>query len=141
MRRQWSRGFTLIELLVVVVILSILAAVIVPRLTGRTEKARRAKAEADIATLVNLLEQFHLDMSRYPTTREGLAALRHRPEQGGERWQGPYLHKDVANDPWGHPYAYTCPGIQNPDEYDLASYGRDGKEGGEGDDADTVSWR
>ena len=129
------------ELMVVVMVLAILAAVIVPRLAGRTEQARRAKAQSDIATNVTLLEQFYLDMSRYPTTSEGLEVLRNAPTEGSDEWKGPYITKEIGNDPWGNPYVYVSPGVQNPDSYDLESYGKDGQDGGEGEDSDVESWQ
>ena len=140
-RPHSTAGFTLIELMVVVIVLSILAAVIVPRLAGRTEMARRSKARADIATLKGVLEQFYFDVRRYPTTSDGLEVLRNRPDDGGDLWKGPYTHEAIPNDPWGNPYVYVCPGIHNPESYDLESYGKDGEDGGEEDDADVESWQ
>jgi general secretion pathway protein G len=131
-RRRIQRGFTLIELLLVLVILAILAAVVVPKFTGRTEQARTSAAKADVASLKVALNSFEVDTGRFPTNEEGLDALVNKPGdlQG---WKRPYVEK-VPNDPWGHPYVYRCPGSSNKD-FDLISMGPDGKEGG-GDDVD-----
>lgn len=131
------RGFTLIEMLVVILILAILAALIIPRLIGRTSDAKIAKAKSDIATVSSLLQQYRLDNDKYPTTEEGLNALRVRPSSA-RAWKGPYTTKDIPMDPWGNPYVYQSPG---PDGQDFlaTSYGADGAPGGEGDAADITS--
>jgi len=143
MRRktQDRRGFTLVEIMVVIIVLTILAAAIIPNLTGRTDDARVARARSDVANLETALEQFRLDMGRYPTTEEGLEALRQPPQSDDAyKWKGPYIKKPVPLDPWGHPYVYVCPGVENPDSYDLESYGADGQDGGEGYNRDIESW-
>ena len=124
-------GFTLIELLLVLVILAVLAAVVVPRFTGRTEQARIAAAKADIAAIDLQLDAFEVDAGRYPTTEEGLAALM-TPPATIKAWHGPYLKKPPM-DPWSRPYVYRYPGQFNPAGADLYSNGPDGNEGG-GDD-------
>lgn len=125
-------GFTLVELLVVVTILGILVAMVAPRLAGRTEQARRARAEADVKGNIALaLDLFETDTGGYPTTEQGLAALRAKPAEA-ENWHGPYLKQNPV-DPWNRPYRYTYPGVQNPSDYDLFSLGPDGAEG-TGDD-------
>ncbi len=135
-----TRAFTLVELMVVLLILGILAVAIVPNVVGKSDKAKRTKAQSDIAVMEGLLDQLYLDMGRYPTTEEGLRALYYPPEQEGEKWHGPYSKKPVTNDPWGRPYVYECPGTHSALPYEVMSYGREGKEGGEGDDADIINW-
>ena len=131
------RGFTLIEMLVVILILAILAALIIPRLVGRTSDAKIAKAKSDIATLSSLLQQYRLDSDRYPTTEEGLNALRVRPSSA-RVWKGPYTTKDIPLDPWGNPYVYQSPGPDGQD-FLVTCYGADGAPGGESDAADLTS--
>lgn len=131
------RGFTLIELLVVILILAILAALIVPRVVGRTSEAKVAKAQSDIATLSGLIQQFRLDTGRYPSTEEGLQALR-VPPADVQAWKGPYTTKEIPNDPWGNPYYYEYPGQAGDDSYLIMSFGSDGSEGGEGEAADIL---
>jgi len=139
--RKRKGGFTLVEIMVVVVVLAILAAAIIPNLTGRADEAKVSRAKADIASLETLLETFRLDMGRYPTTEEGLIVLREPPQtEDVTRWKGPYLRKPVSLDPWGNPYNYVCPGTVNIDSYDLFSYGADGAEGGEGYDQDVTNF-
>ena len=135
MRRQ--RGFTLIELLVVILILAILAALIVPRVVGRTADAKRAKAATDIATLSSLLQQYRVDNDKYPTTEQGLNALRVQPSDA-PNWRGPYSSKNIPNDPWGNEYVYQSPGPDGQDFF-IISYGADGAPGGEGDNTDITS--
>src|SRR5262244_820133 len=114
------RAFTLIELLVVILILAILAALIVPRVVGRTSDAKRAKAASDIATLTSLLQQYRVDNDKYPTTEQGLNALRVQPSDASN-WRGPYTTKDIPTDPWGNEYVYESPG-SNGDDFDIVSY-------------------
>ncbi|OGS36727.1 MAG: type II secretion system protein GspG [Elusimicrobia bacterium RIFOXYB2_FULL_49_7] len=129
------KGFTLIEIMLVVTIIGILAAVVLPRLVGRGEEARISAAKLQIENLCVALDTFELDNGRYPATEEGLNALRVSPSNV-KNWKGPYLKKDIKNDPWGKPYIYKCPGLHNKD-FDLLSYGADGVEGG---DNDITSW-
>jgi general secretion pathway protein G len=129
------RGFTLIELIVVILILAILAALIVPRVTGRTDDAKRAKAASDITALGNALNTFRLDIGRYPTTEEGLQSLRQQPNDA-DGWKGPYLQKPIPPDPWGNEYIYEYPGSGGDDSYALSSYGQDGAPGGDGNASD-----
>jgi general secretion pathway protein G len=132
-------GFTLIELMVVMIILGLLAALVAPKMFGRVGQAKQKAAAAQIELFGTALDSFRLDVGRYPTTSEGLEALIVRPS-GVESWNGPYLKKqEIPLDPWGHPYHYESPGSHG--DYDLYSYGRDGVEGGEGEDADIVSWK
>jgi general secretion pathway protein G len=128
-----SKAFTLIELMLVVIILGILVAMVLPRLAGRSEQARRAAAYADIASISLALDLYELDNGSYPTTEQGLEALLSKPTISPipSNWNGPYLKK-APIDPWGRPYIYKYPGEHSSD-YDLYSWGQDGVEGG-GDD-------
>jgi len=136
-----KRGFTLLELLVVMVILVMLASVVTMVVVKRVEEANHAKAVADIESLSNALDQFYLHNGRYPTSDEGLNALRARPQSEDlPNWDGPYIKRAVPPDPWDSDYIYICPGDHNPDSYDLYTLGRDGKEGGGGSDADITNW-
>lgn len=133
-----SDGFTLLELLVVLVIIGLLAGVVGPRLFGEVSKSEITTARAQIDALSKALDQFRLDVGRYPSSQEGLAALTHAPV-GADRWAGPYLKKAVPGDPWGQAYRYQFPGSRNPD-FDLYSYGPDRQAGGEGANADIGNW-
>lgn len=132
-----SRGFTLLELLVVMVIIGLLAGYVGPKLFGQIGKSEVKIARAQIDALQKALDQYRIDMGQYPTTDQGLAALVVRPSED-THWAGPYLAKAIPKDPWGHDYVYRCPGEHG--EYDLSSLGRDGRPGGEGEDADITSW-
>lgn len=136
--KQRQRGFTLVEILVVVIILGLLVALVGPRLWGRVSGAKQKVAKAQIELFGTALDTLRLDVGRYPTTEEGLKALREKPS-GVDVWQGPYLPKEIPVDPWGRPYVYKCPGDHG--DYDLLSYGLDGTEGGEGENLDIVSWK
>jgi len=131
------RAFTLIELLVVILILAILAALIVPRVVGRTSDAKRAKAASDIATLSSLLQQYRIDNDKYPTTEEGIQVLRVKPSDA-PNWKGPYTSKDLPTDPWGNEYSYESPG-PNGEDFLIQSYGSDGAPGGDGEASDITS--
>jgi len=131
-------GFTLIELLVVLTILGLLAGLAGPRVISYLGGARTDTAQLQIEEFGAGLDLFHLEVGRYPTTEEGLAALTGEPS-GARGWNGPYLRKrDIPMDPWGNEYRYRYPGTNG--DYDLYSLGRDGTEGGEGEDSDIVSW-
>lgn len=137
LRRQ--AGFTLIELLVVIVIIGLLAALVGPKLFGRVGKGKLATAQAQIELFGAALDNFRLDVGRYPTSEEGLKALLVKPG-GLESWDGPYLKKqEIPADPWGQPYLYKSPGEHG--EYDLLSYGADGIAGGDGEAQDVMSWK
>lgn len=137
--RRRRRGFTLIELMVVMVILVLLAGGITFGVVKYVPRARMARAASDIATLKQCLEAYHVDVGDYPTTEEGLLALIERPGNV-TGWNGPYTDKKEFIDPWGNPYVYICPGQVNVDSFDLSSLGKDGREGGEGENADINSW-
>ncbi|NPU84131.1 MAG: type II secretion system major pseudopilin GspG [Syntrophaceae bacterium] len=122
-------------MIVVMVMIALLAALVAPRLFPKLGKGKQAAAKAQIELLGQALDQFRLDTGRYPTSQEGLAALTGNP--GIETWEGPYLKKGVPADPWGKPYQYRIPNDQG--EYDLISYGRDGSQGGEGEDKDITN--
>jgi general secretion pathway protein G len=137
-----NRGFTLIELMVVVVILGILAGLIVPKLVGRTEQAKRTKALVQMESLETALKLYKLDNGSYPTTEQGLQALVEAPavDDLAKQWRkGGYLEKGkVPMDPWDNDYVYLSPGVHG--DFDLVSYGKDGQPGGEDDDADINNW-
>lgn len=137
MKVNGQAGFTLIELLVVMVILGLLAALVVPNYVRQGEKARIKAARVQIENLGAALDTFRLDIGRYPSSQEGLDALRERPS-GLDRWDGPYLKKEIPKDPWGNTYMYRSPGEREP--YELLSYGADGVAGGTGDGSDVKSW-
>ncbi|WP_068809331.1 type II secretion system major pseudopilin GspG [Thauera phenolivorans] len=131
------RGFTLLELLVVMVIIGLLAGYVGPRFFSQIGKSEVNTARAQIDAFEKALDQYRLDVGRYPATEQGLAALMQAPA-GVSRWAGPYLKKAVPADPWGQPYQYRQPGEHG--EFDLLSWGADGKPGGEGIDADIGNW-
>ncbi|MEO6974310.1 MAG: type II secretion system major pseudopilin GspG [Gallionella sp.] len=135
-----ARGFTLIEIMVVVVIMGIMAALIVPKLMGRTDDARIIAAKQDIATIMQALKLYKLDNQHYPTTEQGLQALVTKPSSGpsANGWKtGGYIDK-LPKDPWGNSYQYLSPGIKG--EIDVFTLGADGQPGGVGNDADIGSW-
>ena len=131
-------GFTLVELIVVVLIIGLLAALVMPKFFGKVEQSRMKAAQAQIELFGAALDLFRLDVGRYPTTSEGLAALRDSGAGTG-KWRGPYLKKEIPKDPWGREFAYRSPGER--EEYEIISYGSDGSAGGEGEAGDIVSWK
>jgi general secretion pathway protein G len=131
-RRQRRRAFTLIELLLVMVILGILAAIVVPKFSGRSEQAKRAAAQTQISTFGTALDAFEVDNGYYPRGKNGLQDLVVAP-RNATTWKGPYMAGDIPLDPWGRAYIYECPGKHHPSGYDLMSMGIDGQVGG-GDD-------
>lgn len=133
-------GFTLIEIMVVIVILGLLAALVVPKLVGRTEEAKKTQSRIQIKNLQQALELFKLDNGFYPATDQGLEALVRAPEGGRtpkNYRKGGYIER-VPKDPWGNPYVYASPGLHG--DIDISSYGADGVQGGDGEDADINSW-
>ncbi len=132
-KRVRAEGFTLIELLLVVVIIGILAAIVVPKLTGRSEDARKAAAVADMNNMRTALSMYEVDNGKYPTSDQGLQALLQKPGGAPEpkNWKGPYLQNmtEVPKDPWGNPYLFLSPGNKNPTGFDLFSAGSDGAPG------------
>jgi general secretion pathway protein G len=132
-----NRGFTLLELLVVMVIIGLLAGYVGPKYFAQIGKSEIKSARAQIDSLGKALDQFRLDAGHYPTSEEGLASLVIR-QSSEPKWEGPYLAKDVPADPWGTPYVYKTPGEHG--EYDLLSYGKDGKPGGADENADITNW-
>ena len=135
-----ARGFTLIEIMVVVVIIGLLAAVILPKVFGNVAKAQVAKAKADIQGIETALTMYKLDNFKYPSTDLGLIALVQRPNDPTvKNWrEGGYIGR-VSSDPWGNPYQYVYPGTHGQD-FDLYTFGADGQEGGEGENADIGNW-
>ena len=142
-RRASNRpAFTLIELLVTIAIIATLAAIVAPTLFGNVGEARKNSARSQIQILALALDAYRLDADQFPTTEQGLDALRAFPSAGDapKNWKGPYLRQLIPMDPWGKPYVYVSPGVANPNGYDLYTLGKDGKPGGEGEDADVTSW-
>ncbi len=151
-RKQWNieatksrnqrEGFTLIEIIVVVFILSLLVAIVAPKIIGRTDDARVADAKIQIRNLETALKLFKIDNGFYPDTQQGLNALIEEPTTGkipGKFREGGYLERrKIPLDPWSNPYLYISPGLQG--DFDIISFGADGSEGGEGKDADITNW-
>ncbi len=139
-RRSFQAGFTLIELLLVMVIIAVLAAIVVPRFAGQGEEARKTSADSQIKSMFGTaLDTYEVHCGKYPTTAQGLDALRTEPtsDPKPKDWKGPYLKSDVPMDPWGNEYIYRAPGSHNADSYDLSSAGPDGQEG---TDDDITNW-
>ena len=136
-RPYQRRAFTLIELLLVLVILGILAAIVVPKFSGRTEQARVTAAQSQISTFGTALDAFEVDNGYFPKGKNGLNDLVQQPRDA-QNWKGPYLKSDIPLDPWGHAYIYECPGKHNPTGYDLMSMGFDGRAGS---DDDITNWQ
>jgi general secretion pathway protein G len=137
-RSRAADGFTLIELLVVIAVISVLAGLVAPTVFRNVTDAKVVAAKAQMELLSLALEQYRLDSGSYPSTEQGLDALRAEPTAAAHslNWRGPYLRKPVPQDPWGRPYVYRSPGAIMLSGFDLISYGRDGQPGGLGEDAD-----
>ena len=135
-RPQNRRAFTLVEMLLVLVILATLAAIVYPRLAGRSEQAKDTAARTQIAAFSTMLDAFEVDMGYFPKGKNGLNDLVNEPRDA-KNWHGPYL-KEIPKDPWGNEYLYECPGKHNTTSYDLMSPGLDGRVGG---DDDVTNWQ
>jgi general secretion pathway protein G len=138
-RKRGQAGVTLIEMLVVVTIIGLFVALVGPKLWSNVDKAKITQARAQIENFMGALGTYKLDNGNFPTTEQGLAALRVKPGDA-DNWNGPYMPKDVPKDPWNHDYVYKFPG-DHGDEPDIISYGADGQPGGDGINADIVSWK
>lgn len=133
-----TQGFTLLELLVVLVVLGLLAGIVAPKYFSQLGHSEVKVAKTQIEGLGKALDIYRLEVGHYPSTEQGLLALTIAPSDE-PKWQGPYLHKSVPQDPWGHDYVYRSPGENG--EFDLISMGKDGQPGGDGDNAEIVSWQ
>jgi general secretion pathway protein G len=138
-RLSHSSAFTLIEIMVVVIVLSVLAALIMPSFMGTASDAKISAAKANVTELESALERFYVHMDRYPSNEEGLNALVTPPAGEDQKWRGPYV-KIVRTDPWGNPYQYRAPGTRHTASFDIWSRGADGADGGEGANADIGNW-
>jgi general secretion pathway protein G len=137
-RNTRRRGFTLIELLVVIAVIGMLAALVAPNVFRHLSASKEAAAHSQIEMLGAALDAYRLDNDVYPSSEQGLEALRREPlaEPRPRSWRGPYLRRDIPRDPWGNPYSYRSPGVRSDAGYDVVSLGRDGRDGGSGEDAD-----
>ncbi len=140
-QRRKQQGFTLIELVVVIVILGVLATMVVPKLIGHTDDARMVKAKSDIAALQTALDLYKLDNYNYPSTDQGLEALVSKPSGSPEpkNWRADGYINRLPKDPWGNDYLYLNPGSRGG-AVDIFSYGADGRQGGDGPNADVGNW-
>jgi general secretion pathway protein G len=141
-RRRRRRGFTLIELLVTIAIIATLAAIIAPSLFSNVGDAKLSAAKSQVQIIALALDAYRVDNDEYPTTEQGIQALRAIPATGDApaNWRGPYLRQVIPLDPWGRPYVFISPGVANPNGYDLYTLGKDGQPGGTGENADITSW-
>ncbi len=137
--QQTAKAFTLLELMIVIVIMGMLATIVMPKILNRPEQARRTKATVEIKNIEAALALFNTDTKRFPTTSEGLAILASESNHSIEGYQPDGYLPRVPVDPWGKPYIYISPGVHGKN-YDLESYGKDGEDGGAGDDADIENW-
>ena len=141
-RKNGEKGFTLIEIIAVLTVIAALIALVGPNYMHAVAQGRVKAAATQISNFEAMLDQYKLENGAYPTTEQGLDALRQKPAIPPipENWDGPYAVKPIKKDPWGHAYVYICPGEHNTGGYDLFSYGADGREGGTGADADITNW-
>ena len=135
------RAFTLLEIIVVIIVLALLAGLVAPQIFGRVGEARGTTVRTQIELLSTALDNYRLDNGSYPTTEQGLAALREKPTRTPvpANWKGPYLRRAVPNDPWGRKYIYRFPGERSAGTFELSSLGKDGQPGGTGEDADITN--
>lgn len=138
-KQAGQAGVTLIEMLVVLMIIGLFATLVAPRLFRKTDTARATLTRAQINSFMTALGAYKLDTGTFPTTEQGLQALRTRPE-GATQWEGPYLPQEIPVDPWARPYVYKYPG-EHGDEPDIISYGADGQPEGDATNADILSWK
>jgi general secretion pathway protein G len=138
-RNLLSSGFTLTELLVVMVIVGVLVSLVAPMVYQHVAPAKHTAARGQMKSFMTALDNFYLDVGRFPKSKEGLEVLRKPPAYGSRGWNGPYMRRDIPSDPWGYAYIYRTPGENGP--YDIVSFGADGKAGGEGEAADVFSWQ
>jgi general secretion pathway protein G len=138
-RHTGQAGVTLIEMLVVMTIIALFVALVAPNVLKHSDTARVTAARAQIHNFQTALGAYKLDTGTFPTTEQGLQALRLKPNEVNQ-WAGPYLPQDIPKDPWGHEYAYKYPG-DHGDEPDIICYGADGQPNGDGLNADIVSWK
>jgi general secretion pathway protein G len=138
-KRNTARAFTLVEILVVIAILAMMAVIFAPRWRKGFTKAKTGLARTKMANIENAMGRFYLDCGRYPAEDEGLEALFEAPAELEEKWNGPYLKQSELVDPWLNPYVYIEQGEINTDSFDLISFGADGQQGGEGENADIVN--
>ena len=140
--RTRRSGFTLIELLVVIAIIATLASIVAPQIFSNVGEARRNAAKSQLQIMSLAIDNYRLDNDEFPTTQQGLDALRTPATSGtpSANWRGPYLRQAIPLDPWGRAYVYVSPGIANPTSYDLYTLGKDGRLGGTGEDADITAW-
>lgn len=131
-------GFTLVELLVVMVIVGLLAAIVAPMVYQHVSPAKHTAVRGQMKSFMTALDNFYVDVGRFPSSKEGLEALRSKPV-GAKGWRGPYLRRNVPKDPWGYAFVYREPGQNGP--YDIISLGADGREGGDGEAEDLISWQ
>ncbi len=133
-----KRGFTLIELLIVMIILALLGALVGPRMFSKIGSSKQGAAKAQISLFETALDTYRLDMGKFPTSDQGLAVLREKPDSE-DNWDGPYLAKEIPVDPWGEPYVYMFPSEHS--DYEIISYGADKQPDGEDEDADIFNWK
>lgn len=141
-RTPSSGGVRITDLVVFVAVAAFVSVLVVPRILQGNVRSRQERAARDIEALSDALDKYRIDNGRYPTTDQGLAALRTEPTlpPPPRHWDGPYLNRPVPADPWGNGYVYRCPGVHNPKRFDLFSLGADGRKGGVGEAADIANW-